>query len=192
MIDSRFFLVVFITLSACQQDSFTDPRDGQLYQLMEVGNQTWLKENLRYMPDRNARQTENLNYGTYYTWDLAKTACPDGFHLPRLEEWMERMSAYEGSANPRGGVFVHKNAKDSTLLYGGMFNEGQLIANGRMGLYWTATDSTNTFGEEGGELKPAYLGIHVYGDYSIKDSINVEPTWSNSKERLFNCKCIKD
>lgn len=195
MTDYRLLFLCLILFTACQQQSFTDARDGQVYQLMQVGEQTWIEENIRYMPPaggEGAMQTAETDYGTYYSWDEAQQACPDGFHLPSLSEWLLRMNSYEGSQNPRRGRFVHKDAKDSTLLYGGMYTQGRLVAVGRMGLYWTATDSTSTFGEEDGVLKPAYLGIHVYGDYSVKDSVNVEPTWSNTRDRLFNCKCIRD
>lgn len=191
----RLLFLLLILTSACQVESITDSRDGQVYQLMQVGSQTWIKENIRYMPPEvttSVLQSRKVNYGSYYSWDEAQKACPDGFHLPTLGEWLERINTYEGSDNPRRGKFVHKDAKDSTLLYGGMYTLGSPIGAGTMGLYWTATDSTSTFGEAEGGIKPAYLGIHVYGDYAVKDSVNVEPTWSNTKERLFNCKCIKD
>lgn len=190
-------IVLVTTVGDRQELSLTDARDGTSYELVQIGEQTWIKENIRFMPENAERMAlreegDWETFGTYYSWHLAQTACPEGFHLPTLEEWQERIGTYEGSLNTRAGKLVHVSAKDSSLVYGGMVNNGQLRAKERMGLFWTATDSASTFGVEGGELKPAYLAIHVYNDYAIQDSVNIEPTWSNSAERLFSCKCVKD
>jgi uncharacterized protein (TIGR02145 family) len=187
-------LILLTVLVSCAEDSLTDPRDGKTYRLQQIGEQVWLEENIAFLPPdaADAKPGNTAEYGTYFSWEAAKRACPDGTHLPSLAEWMLRIGSYEGHDNPRGGRYVHANARDSSLLLGGMYRQGRLIAEGRMGLFWTASDTTSTFGVEGGEAKPAYLGIHVYGDYSIADSVNIEPTWSKSEDRLFNCKCIKD
>lgn len=195
MIAERLILTIWLVFILPQDETITDQRDGQVYHLTEIAGQTWIRENIRFEPAHEfdmVKKHDEPDYGTYYSWDSAGDACPAGFHLPTLEEWLVRMHSYEGSANPRGGRFVHKDALDTTLQYGGLFNEGRFVATGRMGLFWTATDTTSSFGEEGEGQQPVYIGIHVYGDYTVKDSINVEPTWSNSKVRLFNCKCIKD
>ena len=51
-----------------------DDRDGRIYRYVRIDIQNWM--------------AENLNYGdTAYSWNEAKTACPDGWHLPSKEEW---------------------------------------------------------------------------------------------------------
>lgn len=191
-----YYLLIPLTIAviSCTQDGLIDPRDGEIYQLQQIGTQVWLEENIAFVPAdaADARPGDTPEYGTYFSWQAAKTACPDGTHLPSLAEWKIRIRGYEGHDNPRGGRYVHANAKDSSLLLGGMYSQERLIAEGRMGLFWTASDSTTTFGAEGGVAMPTYMGIHVYRDYSIADSVNIEPTRSKSKDRLFNCKCIKD
>ena len=64
-------------------DSFIDPRDGQKYKTVKIGDQVWMAENLRYK--NNAVEGEDGD-GIEYFWDSALTACPDGWHLPSKAE----------------------------------------------------------------------------------------------------------
>ena len=91
---------------------FTDARDGHLYKWIRIGNQNWMVENLAYLPSVSPSNTGSItekhyyvygyeggivseamataNYSTYgalYNWEAAKTACPDGWHLPSDSEW---------------------------------------------------------------------------------------------------------
>ena len=84
---------------------YTDPRDGYTYKTIKIGNQIWLAENLRYLPqmgngyyvyDYNgndvteANQTPNYKkYGVLYNIVAAKEACPNGWHIPSDDEWKE-------------------------------------------------------------------------------------------------------
>jgi len=106
--------------------SFTDTRDGNIYQTVTIGDQVWMAENLRYLPsvvgpgpgsdntayyyvygyygtDVNAAKAteEYTTYGVLYNWYAACTSCPTGWHLPSDTEWIQ-LTDYLGGKNVAG------------------------------------------------------------------------------------------
>ena len=90
--------------------SFTDTRDNSVYKTVQLGNQVWMAENMRYLnrvnpPSNNlgnwvygyvgsdvnsARATDYYHiYGVLYNLNQAMSACPTGWHLPSDDEWTE-------------------------------------------------------------------------------------------------------
>jgi uncharacterized protein (TIGR02145 family) len=88
--------------------SFTDTRDNHVYNTVTISGQTWMAENLALLPEvcgsdaecgywvydyqgidvDVAKATTNYNeYGVLYNWEMAKTSCPNGWHLPSDYEW---------------------------------------------------------------------------------------------------------
>lgn len=100
-----------INFSTKASYTFKDERDGQEYEYAIIGNQTWMTENLNFKTansidtsDFNSSWHNNRRFdlendgvitlkGQLYTIDDLNNACPDGWHIPSTNEWME-LAAY--------------------------------------------------------------------------------------------------
>lgn len=106
--------------------------------MAEIGTQTWMAENLRYLPSLNGveynfddpkyyifnytgtdveeAKTSSYyqTYGVLYNWLAAIEACPAGWHLPTNEEW----SVLEDYAGDRLVVGIKLKANSGWDDYG--------------------------------------------------------------------------
>jgi uncharacterized protein (TIGR02145 family) len=146
---------------ATEMESFTDSRDGKVYKIVEIGNQTWMAQNFAYKPTEgfwayNNDENNVSTYGYLYTLETAKSICPDGWHIPSLEEWTELidyLGGYEQAGNKMkeaGGThwnsedFGNKaitNSSGFTGLPGGNWEESFEKFNylGLYGFWWIET-----------------------------------------------------
>jgi len=195
-------------------NTFTDPRDGNVYKTVTIGNQVWMAENLRYLPGVVGPATgsatipyyyvhrydgtnvtdakANANYSTYgilYNWQAAKASCPAGWHLPSDDEWSE-LTDYLGDESVAGGKLKESDTTHWTYNNYGATNETGFTAlpGGRRG--------------NGGAFHPSGGGGYWWG--ATEDS--TDSAWyrrmhygsshvyrhSGIKELGFSVRCVRD
>lgn len=107
----------------------TDKRDGQTYKTVKIGKQTWMAENLNLKTENSNcynNESECNEYGRYYSWadamdstatfsnegkgcgyglvcdvSQARGICPEGWHLPSIEE-LDTLMALVGGFREAG------------------------------------------------------------------------------------------
>ena len=181
-----FSLVALIT--ACSE-SFTDPRDGQSYDIVQIGSQTWMAENLNYEVEGSAcPEGENRNcskYGRLYTWDMARIVCPEGWHLPDSADF-EKLMASVGGADVAGyalkstsGWFKKGNGSDdygfNALPAGYRLGNGKFDGIGGYAHIWSAVET------------PDGLAYYMLLDFSIKAA----KLSAFGKDEARSVRCVK-
>ena len=176
-------LLVSVLFIACSE-SFTDPRDGQSYDVVKIGGLTWFAENLNFMtegsvcPEGDSRKCSE--YGRLYTWDDARTACPEGWRLPDSADFATLVEQAGGAdfassmavagekLKSTGGWFKKGNGTDAlgfnALPAGYRSAEGAYGGIGGYAYFWSATAT------------PDDLAYYLFLDFSSKAaSMNAFP-----------------
>ena len=168
-------LLVSVLFIACSE-SFTDPRDGQSYDVVKMGGLTWFAENLNFMtegsvcPEGDSRNCDK--YGRLYTWDDARAACPEGWSLPDSADFASLITEAGGSdfahsmavagekLKSTGEWFKKGNGTDAlgfnALPAGYRGAEGSYDGIGGYAYFWSATAT------------PDDLAYYLFLDFSSK------------------------
>jgi uncharacterized protein (TIGR02145 family) len=167
--------------------TFTDSRDGKTYNTVRIGNQRWMAENLNYATASGSYSGNGGQYGMYYTWSAAKTACPSGWHLPSRAEW-DALVSFAGGSSTAGtklksssGWFDYNgnpfgNGTDDfgfSALPGGSRDSKA----GCDGNWWTATETYNA----GAYYRNMFCGSDEEYDFG-----------SSNKEYSISVRCVQD
>lgn len=152
----RTFLLFFASAMfvACS-DSFTDPRDEQSYDIVQIGSDVWMAENLNYdidgsvCPEGDKRNCSK--FGRLYTWEMARSFCPEGWRLPNSADF-GRLIANVGGVDVAGealkskrGWYKKKNGSDAfgfkALPAGFRKAGGEFDGIGGYAHFWTASSA---------------------------------------------------
>jgi len=174
--------MTFVFVMGCVIDpnpefgEMTDERDGQTYQTVKLGDQTWLAQNLNYETDNNSwcynDDPDNCEtFSRLYDWNTAMTACPDGWHLASDEEWSTLIKYLDPKADP--------NEETESYIAGGMLKATGTIEEGTGPWKSPNEGATNVsgFSAEGGGVRYEdgtfiLVGMHAIYWTSTEDDAN--------------------
>lgn len=199
---------------ACSSDETTTPSetvtdiDGNVYQVITIGQQVWMSENLSVTRFRNGDiigttsksdqdfeleidpryQWSYLNiesnakkYGRLYTWYTimdARGICPEGWHIPTDEEWTELTDFLGGESNAQQKLID----KGFSPQYGGSCFGSNFIDLDLYGYSWSSSSVENSV--------PGALD-QIYVRTIAKDASNVFRDYRYKKSGL-SLRCVKD
>jgi uncharacterized protein (TIGR02145 family) len=190
--------------------TFTDSRDSEVYTVVQIGNQCWMAENLRYNASGSWLNPANpsTTYGRLYDWATVMNGgttsssnpsgvqgiCPSGWHLPSDSEWNEMEMALGMAA-----------ADTANTGYRDTHGEGLKSTTGWSSGAATNTSGFNAFPAGFHNLGSFYdLGSYTYFWSSTESSstfawdrrLNNGNTGVNRtdyvKSNGYSCRCTKD
>ena len=178
-------------------NTLKDLRDGRTYRTTKIGGQVWMAENLNYETPNSYCYNDSASYcdkyGHLYAWKDALNACPTGWHLPSVEEFVslielvgERWEAGGKLKSTTGWDGGHNGTDDYsfTALPAGFKNEsGVFQFEGREGFFWTSSDESSSYAYgihvDTNEYAATFLD-HKSISKSIRCMMDVEPSSSSS------------
>ncbi len=178
-------------------NTFTDPRDGQVYKTAKLKDgHTWLAQNLNFDVGKgcwfyNDDPKNGQKYGRLYIWESAVYACPSDWRLPTDEEWWTLSSYYGKAFNSWSGQSKNeeRNAGKAAFkdlidggssglaiqLGGGRYSDGTFYDFGDWGDYWSSTKYSSD----------GVWSYRFYGPDSYLSRNGHDNSWG------FSCRCIR-
>lgn len=190
-----------------------DERDGHVYKTIEINGQTWMAQNLNYkIPDMNTSCIDDDEgmcdiYGRLYSWpaaidsvrkdisirwdyenDTIQGACPAGWHIPNISEWVTLLlplsSDTVGTYPDFGFIGAAPKIMSEKLWYlkDSLTNETGFSAIPTMGRQSTSLISSDGYYDTWGK--------------SFHFALNLEYTYAEIKKDYFQkpgfLRCVKD
>lgn len=189
--------------SASQNDVLKDARDNQEYRVVKIGSQTWMTENLNFAAAESFCYTrfgyDCRKYGRFYTWDVAQSVCPAGWHLPTADEFDLLFETVGG----RDSAGVKLKSSDGWNNYGNGNDEfgfngtpsgfrdyrGRFDRQTMYAYLWSATEHVVEVAVEGDSvprLRRKAIGVHMMAG---RKNVFVVPY---GKDFGLSVRCVKN
>jgi uncharacterized protein (TIGR02145 family) len=181
------FLALFNSIHG--QEKFTDKRDGNIYSIINVGESTWMAENLKFTVREGADSFDNDSnnipvYGLLYDWETAVAICPSGWHLPSGEEFQDLVDNF---ASKKSWGKIPSEPSFSVQLGGLQDYEGTFSEMGESGYYWTSTEYDKCNAEYF-----SYLVINDIPVIDISRKQDIADVRGTEKLNRYSVRCVKD
>lgn len=187
-------------IKAQYKETFTDSRDGQIYETVCIGSQTWMTQNLNYDTDGSFAYLDDTSYtekyGLLYTWESAINVCPSGWHLPTDNEWKQLESIIGMSESEVDNSFWRGTTEGTTLKasVGWSMNNGTDSYGFSMlpGGYRSINGKYDLAGEYGYCWTATVLTCDVAWYRRFCGSREQILRFTNNKRQGYSIRCIKD
>lgn len=132
------------------EGTFTDTRDGKQYRWVKIGNQTWMAENLAYIPEvgppdsdvgicvydywgtstYEAKNTDAYKeFGCLYNYRFINQLAPSGWHIPTSEEIHDEFLVYIENTTEKFARIIPLDESDAIKQYSNYCNNYSWINN---------------------------------------------------------------
>jgi uncharacterized protein (TIGR02145 family) len=188
--------ILFPLVLQAQEGMLTDPRDGQQYRTVRIGDQQWMAENLNYNGGMRTCYNRDPSqcgiYGGLYSWEEAMEVCPAGWHLPTLEEW-EILSAFlggeEAGQKMKAGStdpvpWDGNNESGFTAIPAGAGNGEGFHRKGDWALFWSGTEYNGQ--------RAWFAQLDGFWYPSPPKYKNLYTGWYYLKTNLFSVRCVQN
>lgn len=171
------------SLTMSESPSFTDARDGKVYRTINVGNQTWMADNLNYVTTEgswcyNDNNVECSQNGRLYKWITALNACPEGWRLPTKDDYEKLIRNLEQNELNAHQALMPGGSTGFNAFYGGWRQKDGTYENIRdIGCYWASTPVDEK------EAWNLYLSARFETAYLY---------YAYNREMGFSVRCIKE
>ena len=89
-----FLLLWTVVALAYSQTKIVDDRDGNEYEIVKLGNNFWMKENLLFNAEGSLCEPD-CDKIRFYDYRSVASVCPDGWRLPTMLEWNDFVDSYQ-------------------------------------------------------------------------------------------------
>ena len=146
-----------------------------------VYSKVWMTENVDYEITDASRclpDDRKCSNGRFYTWAVAKDACPEGWNLPDVNDYSDLIRAF----GDYGGTYSETGATGFSakkLGYITVGEDGPDVYNPLKAYFWTKASRSGAEGEDDGYY------------FSVSDYAEVNDANHTSKDDFLNVRCVK-